>query len=58
LAADYPLHSRVSISILPYHESLPVPQTMLPCLFGWNCFRAFPQFDGLSRRFTSTHWPN
>ena len=42
LGCGLPISFRTSISILPYHESLPVPQTMLPCLFGWDCFRAFP----------------
>ena len=42
-----------SISILPYHESLPVPQDMLPFLFGLNCFRIFPHFDGLQQEVHS-----
>ena len=42
LGCGLPIYFRISISILPYHESLPVPQTVLPRLFGWNCFRAFP----------------
>lgn len=44
LAADNPLTSTM---ILPYHESLPVPHTVLPCMFGYGCFRVFPQFDDL-----------
>ena len=44
LAADNPL---ISTMILPYHESLPVPQDVLPLLFGYDCFRVFPQFDDL-----------
>ena len=40
-----------SISILPYHESLPVPQNMLPSLLGWDCFKDFPQFDGFMQKF-------
>lgn len=48
LGCGLPIHFRISIPILPYHESLPVPQTMLPCLFGWNCFKAFPQFEGFA----------
>ena len=42
LGCGLPISFRASISILPYHESLPVPHTMLPCIFGWNCFSAFP----------------
>nr|ATI20425.1 hypothetical protein [Juglanconis juglandina] len=47
LDADYPLYFRKLTSILPYHESLPVPQTVLPRLLGWSTFKAFLQFDGL-----------
>ena len=37
-----------------YHESLPVPRNMLPFSFGWNCFKVFPQFDGLLQNFIFT----
>ena len=48
LGCGLPISFHTSISILPYHESLPVPQVVLPHLFGWNCFRVFPQFEGFA----------
>jgi len=47
LGCGLPIHFRKSITVLPYHESLPVPQDVLPLLFGRDCFRAFPHFEGL-----------
>jgi hypothetical protein len=45
LGCGLPISFRASISILPYHESLPVPRGPSPSSLGWNCFRVFPQFD-------------
>jgi len=37
-----PISFITSIPILPYHESLPVPQTVLPRMLGSYCFKVFP----------------
>jgi hypothetical protein len=53
LGCRLPISFRTSISILPYHESLPVPRDVLPLSLGLNCFRVFPQFDDLLREVHS-----
>ena len=50
LGCRLPISFRTLISILPYHESLPVPRIVLPHSLGWNYFRMFPQFDGFQQK--------